>query len=329
MKKIINNPTAVVDEMLDGLAYIHSDLVYRVEGFDIIARKSEKTGKVGLISGGGSGHEPSHAGFVGEGMLSAAICGAVFTSPTPDQVLQAIKEADEGAGVFMVIKNYSGDIMNFEMAQEMAEMEGIEVASVVVDDDIAVEDSLYTQGRRGVAGTILVHKILGNAARAGKSLTEIKALADELVKNIHTVGLALSGATVPEVGKPGFVLADDEIEFGIGIHGEPGYRKEKMQPSKDLAKELVEKLSQSVELKSGKKIGILINGMGATPLMEQYVFAADVANLLADAGVEVVYKKLGNYMTSIDMVGISLTFIQLDRPDWLTALNSLVTTAAW
>ena len=229
----------------------------------------------------------------------------------------------------MVIKNYSGDIMNFEMAQEMAEMEGIEVASVVVDDDIAVEDSLYTQGRRGVAGTILVHKILGDAARAGKSLTEIKALADELVKSIHTVGLALSGATVPEVGKPGFVLADDEIEFGIGIHGEPGYRKEKMQPSKDLAKELVEKLSQSVELKSGKKIGILINGMGATPLMEQYVFAADVANLLADVGVEVVYKKLGNYMTSIDMAGISLTFIELDQPDWLTALNSPVTTAAW
>ena len=229
----------------------------------------------------------------------------------------------------MVIKNYSGDIMNFEMAQEMAEMEGIEVASVVVDDDIAVEDSLYTQGRRGVAGTILVHKILGNAARAGKSLTEIKALADELVKHIHTVGLALSGATVPEVGKPGFVLADDEIEFGIGIHGEPGYRKEKMQPSKDLANELVEKLSQSFELKSGKKIGILINGMGATPLMEQYVFAADVANLLAEAGVEVVYKKLGNYMTSIDMAGISLTFIELDQPDWLTALNSPVTTAAW
>ena len=180
-----------------------------------------------------------------------------------------------------------------------------------------------------MAGTILVHKILGDAARAGKSLTEIKALADELVKNIHTVGLALSGATVPEVGKPGFVLADDEIEFGIGIHGEPGYRKEKMQPSKDLARELVEKLSQSVELKSGKKIGILINGMGATPLMEQYVFAADVANLLADAGVEVVYKKLGNYMTSIDMAGISLTFIKLDQTDWLTALNSPVTTAAW
>lgn len=329
MKKILNQPTDVVTEMLDGLAYVHNDLVHRVEGFDIIARNEEKSGKVTLISGGGSGHEPSHAGFVGEGMLSAAVCGAVFTSPTPDQVLEAIKEADEGAGVFMVIKNYSGDIMNFEMAQDMAEMEGIDVASVVVDDDIAVEDSLYTQGKRGVAGTILVHKILGHAARHGKSLQEIKAIADELVPNIHTVGLALSGATVPEVGKPGFVLAEDEIEFGIGIHGEPGYRKEKMQPSKALATELVDKLIESFDAKSGEKYGVLINGMGATPLMEQYVFANDVAKLLEDKGIEVNYKKLGNYMTSIDMAGLSLTLIKLENQEWLEALNSDVTTIAW
>ncbi|HGI3480733.1 TPA: dihydroxyacetone kinase subunit DhaK [Streptococcus agalactiae] len=329
MKKILNQPTDVVTEMLDGLAYVHNDLVHRIEGFDIIARNEEKSGKVALISGGGSGHEPSHAGFVGEGMLSAAVCGAVFTSPTPDQVLEAIKEADEGAGVFMVIKNYSGDIMNFEMAQDMAEMEGIEVASVVVDDDIAVEDSLYTQGKRGVAGTILVHKILGHAARHGKSLQEIKAIADELVPNIHTVGLALSGATVPEVGKPGFVLAEDEIEFGIGIHGEPGYRKEKMQPSKALATELVDKLIESFDGKSGEKYGVLINGMGATPLMEQYVFANDVAKLLEDKGIEVNYKKLGNYMTSIDMAGLSLTLIKLENQEWLEALNSDVTTIAW
>ncbi|EPW93981.1 dihydroxyacetone kinase subunit DhaK [Streptococcus agalactiae] len=329
MKKILNQPTDVVTEMLDGLAYVHNDLVHRVEGFDIIARNEEKSGKVALISGGGSGHEPSHAGFVGEGMLSAAVCGAVFTSPTPDQVLEAIKEADEGAGVFMVIKNYSGDIMNFEMAQDMAEMEGIDVASVVVDDDIAVEDSLYTQGKRGVAGTILVHKILGHAARHGKSLQEIKAIADELVPNIHTVGLALSGATVPEVGKPGFVLAEDEIEFGIGIHGEPGYRKEKMQPSKALATELVDKLIESFDAKSGEKYGVLINGMGATPLMEQYVFANDVAKLLEDKGIEVNYKKLGNYMTSIDMPGLSLTLIKLENQEWLEALNSDVTTIAW
>lgn len=329
MKKILNQPTDVVTEMLDGLAYVHNDLVHRIEGFDIIARNEEKSGKVALISGGGSGHEPSHAGFVGEGMLSAAVCGAVFTSPTPDQVLEAIKEADEGAGVFMVIKNYSGDIMNFEMAQDMAEMEGIEVASVVVDDDIAVEDSLYTQGKRGVAGTILVHKILGHAARHGKSLQEIKAIADELVPNIQTVGLALSGATVPEVGKPGFVLAEDEIEFGIGIHGEPGYRKEKMQPSKALATELVDKLIESFDAKSGEKYGVLINGMGATPLMEQYVFANDVAKLLEDKGIEVNYKKLGNYMTSIDMAGLSLTLIKLENQEWLEALNSDVTTIAW
>ncbi|MFR8789484.1 MAG: dihydroxyacetone kinase subunit DhaK, partial [Streptococcus salivarius] len=277
MKKIINKPENVVTEMLDGLAYVHSDLVHRVDGFDIIARNEQAAGQVGLISGGGSGHEPAHAGFVGDGMLSAAIAGAVFTSPTPDQILEAIKEADQGAGVFMVVKNYSGDIMNFEMAQELAEMEGIEVASVVVDDDIAVENSLYTQGRRGVAGTIFVHKILGHAAREGKSLAEIKDLADKIVPNIHTIGLALSGATVPEVGKPGFVLAEDEIEYGIGIHGEPGYRKESMQPSRLLAEELTGKLLEAFEAKSGERYALLINGMGATPLMEQYVFANDVA----------------------------------------------------
>ena len=329
MKKIINKPENVVTEMLDGLAYVHSDLVHRVEGFDIIARNEQAAGQVGLISGGGSGHEPAHAGFVGDGMLSAAIAGAVFTSPTPDQILEAIKEADQGAGVFMVGKNYSGDIMNFEMAQELAEMEGIEVASVVVDDDIAVENSLYTQGRRGVAGTIFVHKILGHAAREGKSLAEIKDLADKIVPNIHTIGLALSGATVPEVGKPGFVLAEDEIEYGIGIHGEPGYRKESMQPSRQLAEELTGKLLEAFEAKSGERYALLINGMGATPLMEQYVFANDVASILGDAGLDVVYRKLGNYMTSIDMAGLSLTLMKIEDDAWLEALESPVKTIAW
>ena len=329
MKKIINKPENVVTEMLDGLAYVHSDLVHRVDGFDIIARNEQAAGQVGLISGGGSGHEPAHAGFVGDGMLSAAIAGAVFTSPTPDQILEAIKEADQGAGVFMVVKNYSGDIMNFEMAQELAEMEGIEVASVVVDDDIAVENSLYTQGRRGVAGTIFVHKILGHAAREGKSLAEIKDLADKIVPNIHTIGLALSGATVPEVGKPGFVLAEDEIEYGIGIHGEPGYRKESMQPSRQLAEELTGKLLEAFEAKSGERYALLINGMGATPLMEQYVFANDVASILGDAGLDVAYKKLGNYMTSIDMAGLSLTLMKIEDETWLEALESPVKTIAW
>ena len=329
MKKIINKPENVVTEMLDGLAYIHSDLVHRVDGFDIIARNEQAAGQVGLISGGGSGHEPAHAGFVGDGMLSAAIAGAVFTSPTPDQILEAIKAADQGAGVFMVVKNYSGDIMNFEMAQELAEMEGIEVASVVVDDDIAVENSLYTQGRRGVAGTIFVHKILGHAAREGKSLAEIKDLADKIVPNIHTIGLALSGATVPEVGKPGFVLAEDEIEYGIGIHGEPGYRKESMQPSRQLAEELTGKLLEAFEAKAGERYALLINGMGATPLMEQYIFANDVASILGDAGLDVVYRKLGNYMTSIDMAGLSLTLMKIEDDAWLEALESPVKTIAW
>ncbi len=329
MKKIINKPENVVTEMLDGLAYVHSDLVHRVDGFDIIARNEQAAGQVGLISGGGSGHEPAHAGFVGDGMLSAAIAGAVFTSPTPDQILEAIKEANQGAGVFMVVKNYSGDIMNFEMAQELAEMEGIEVASVVVDDDIAVENSLYTQGRRGVAGTIFVHKILGHAAREGKSLAEIKDLADKIVPNIHTIGLALSGATVPEVGKPGFVLAEDEIEYGIGIHGEPGYRKESMQPSRQLAEELTGKLLEAFEAKAGERYALLINGMGATPLMEQYVFANDVASILGDAGLDVAYKKLGNYMTSIDMAGLSLTLMKIENEAWLKALESPVKTIAW
>lgn len=329
MKKIINKPENVVTEMLDGLAYIHSDLVHRVEGVDIIARNEQAAGQVGLISGGGSGHEPAHAGFVGDGMLSAAIAGAVFTSPTPDQILEAIKAADQGAGVFMVVKNYSGDIMNFEMAQELAEMEGIEVASVVVDDDIAVENSLYTQGRRGVAGTIFVHKILGHAAREGKSLAEIKDLADKIVPNIHTIGLALSGATVPEVGKPGFVLAEDEIEYGIGIHGEPGYRKESMQPSRQLAEELTGKLLEAFEAKAGERYALLINGMGATPLMEQYIFANDVASILGDAGLDVAFKKLGNYMTSIDMAGLSLTLMKIEDDAWLEALESPVKTIAW
>ncbi|MDW7798336.1 dihydroxyacetone kinase subunit DhaK [Streptococcus canis] len=329
MKKIMNDATQIVDDMLQGLAYMHDDLVERLDGFDVIVRKAEKTGKVALISGGGSGHEPSHAGFVGEGMLSAAICGAVFTSPTPDQILEAIKAADEGAGVFMVIKNYSGDIMNFEIAQELAEMEGIDVASVVVDDDIAVENSLYTQGRRGVAGTILVHKILGHAARQGKSLADIKALADELVPNIKTIGLALSGATVPEVGKPGFVLEDDEFEYGVGIHGEPGYKKEKLQSSAVLAKELVDKLADSFDMSVGQHYGVLVNGLGATPLMEQYVFANDVAKLLAEKGVAVSFKKIGDYMTSIDMAGLSLTLIKLDKDEWTEALQSDVITPAW
>ncbi|MFW7372904.1 dihydroxyacetone kinase subunit DhaK [Vagococcus fluvialis] len=328
MKKIINQPEEILNQMLDGLSYAYSDLVERVPETDVIARKDRNEGKVGLVSGGGSGHEPSHAGFVGKGMLSAAVCGEVFTSPTPDQVLEGIKAADTGAGVMLIIKNYSGDVMNFEMAKDMAEMEGIEVETIIVDDDIAVEDSTFTAGRRGVAGTVLVHKILGAYADQGKSLAEVKAAADKLVPNIKTIGVAMTGATVPAVGKPGFVLADDEIEYGVGIHGEPGYRKEKLQTSKDLAKELVEKLKSEFKWAKGDTYGVLVNGLGSTPLMEEFVFMNDVKALLEADEVNVEFKKVGDVMTAIDMAGLSLTMIKLED-NWKEQLNHPVTTIAW
>ncbi|MGY3725394.1 dihydroxyacetone kinase DhaK subunit [Granulicatella balaenopterae] len=328
MKKIINDPKNVVTEMLAGLTYAYGGIVEKLPDFEVIKRTAPKTGKVALVSGGGSGHEPSHAGFVGDGMLSAAVCGAVFTSPTPDQIFEAIQAVDEGQGVFLIIKNYSGDIMNFEMAKEMAEMEDIDVEFVVVDDDIAVEDSLYTQGKRGVAGTVLVHKILGAAARKGASLAEIKELADQIVPNIKTIGVALSGATVPEVGKPGFVLADDEMEYGVGIHGEPGYRKETLKPSKELAAELIGKLKAEFEFNEGDQFALLVNGLGATPLMELFVFTQDVAELLNATPVTVPFKKVGNYMTAIDMAGLSVTLMKVTS-ELVDYLNEDVTTIAW
>ncbi|WP_035051047.1 dihydroxyacetone kinase subunit DhaK [Carnobacterium pleistocenium] len=329
MKKIVNDPSNIVDEMLQGMIIGHSELIQRIPETGIIQRKSAKSGKVAIISGGGSGHEPAHAGFVGEGMLSAAVCGAVFTSPTPDQILEAIKVANEGAGVFMVIKNYSGDIMNFEMAQELAEMEGIEVASVVVDDDIAVEDSLYTQGKRGVAGTILVHKIVGYAAQQGKSITEIKELADNLIPNIKSIGLALTGVTTPGSTQPSFVLADDEIEYGVGIHGEPGYRREKLQTSHNLANELLTKLVNEFDVKATDRFAVIVNGLGGTPLMEQYVFTNDVQQLMDERKLSVDYYKIGNYMTSLEMQGLSLTLLYLENDFYIEALNAPVTTISW
>ncbi|MGX6978282.1 dihydroxyacetone kinase subunit DhaK [Vagococcus elongatus] len=328
MKKIINQPEDVVNEMLEGLTYAYDQLIERVPGTTVVAKKNKEQGKVGIVSGGGSGHEPSHAGFVGKGMLGAAVCGEVFTSPTPDQVLEGIKAADQGAGVFLVIKNYSGDVMNFEMAKDLAEMEGISVEQVIVDDDIAVEDSTYTAGRRGVAGTVLVHKILGAAADQGKSLAEVKELADKLVPNIKTLGVALFGATVPAVGRPGFVLEDDELEFGVGIHGEPGYKKEKLQPSKALAQEIVAKLKKEFAWEQGEKFGVLVNGLGSTPLMEQFIFMNDVKALLEADGLVIEFKKVGDLMTAIDMAGLSLTMIRLED-DWLAQLNHPVTTIAW
>lgn len=329
MKKIMNDPSNIVEEMMQGMLIGHSEIIKRVPDTGVLQRKIEKTGKVAVISGGGSGHEPAHAGFVGEGMLSAAVCGAVFTSPTPDQILEAIKASDEGAGVFMVIKNYSGDIMNFEMAQELAEMEDIEVDSIIVDDDIAVEDSLFTQGKRGVAGTVLVHKVLGYAAQQGKSLSEIKKLSDELMPNIKSIGLALTGVTTPQGSKPSFLLADNEIEYGVGIHGEPGYRREKLQPSVDLADELLTKLINEFDVKEKSRFAVLVNGLGGTPLMEQYVFTNDVKHLMDERELLIDFYKIGNYMTSLEMQGLSLTLLYLENDFYLEALNAPVTTIGW
>ena len=327
MKKIINQAQNVVPEMVQGFVRAHQETIEQVP--ETFVLKQKEIGKqVALISGGGSGHEPAHAGFVGSGMLQAAVCGQVFTSPTPDQIFEGIKAVDQGQGVVMVVKNYSGDIMNFDMAKDLAEMEDIKVGTVVVDDDIAVEDSTYTQGKRGVAGTVLVHKILGAAARNGASVEELVELGERVVKNLKTIGVALTGATVPEVGKPGFVLADDEIEFGVGIHGEPGYKREKIRPSKEMAEELISKLAAAFQWNKGDQFAILVNGLGGTPLMEQYIFYDDVMSLLDVEGVKVSFSKVGNYMTSLEMAGISVTLLKVED-DWVAALNEDVDTVAW
>jgi len=331
MKKILNDPKDVVSEMVDGLVRAYPQYLTQLPDTTAMVRSDQASmvGKVGLVSGGGSGHEPSHAGFVGKGMLSAAVAGQVFTSPTPDQIYAAIKAADQGKGVFLIIKNYSGDVMNFDMAKDMAELDDIDVKSVVVDDDIAVEDSLYTQGRRGVAGTVLMHKVLGAAADQGASLDELDQLAHAVLPQIKTIAVALSAATVPEVGKPGFELADDEIEYGVGIHSEPGYRREKIKPSKALVAELLGKLDESGHLDNQHQYAVLVNGMGATPLMEQYVFSHDLLDALAEKGIKPAFMKVGNYMTSIEMAGISLTLFDLTDAKWLDYLNYPVETIAW
>ncbi|MBU5362477.1 dihydroxyacetone kinase subunit DhaK [Enterococcus raffinosus] len=327
MKKIINEPQNIIEEMLSGIVKSYPSLVHRVDDSRVIA-KNDAMKQVGLVSGGGSGHEPAHAGFVGNGMLSAAVLGDVFTSPTPDQIEMAINEANQGQGVLLIVKNYTGDILNFEMAKDLAEMNDIPIEMVVVDDDIAVEDSTYTAGKRGVAGTVLVHKILGDAARNGATLTELKELGDRVVAATKTIGVALKAATVPEVGKPGFVLAEDEIEFDVGIHGEPGYRREKIRSSEDLAKEMVGKVLAAYDQKP-KEIGVLVNGMGGTPLMEQFIFINDVLTLLGQENIHVSFHKVGNYMTSIDMQGLSLTFIDLADANWQKALKAEVATISW
>lgn len=330
MKKIINSVENIVPEMISGLVKTNAELVKEIPNTTAVVRNDDKfssTKQVGIVSGGGSGHEPLHAGFVGDGMLSAAVAGEVFTSPTPDQIYEAIKAVDKGQGVLLIVKNYSGDVMNFDMAKEMAEADDIQVGTVVVDDDISVENSEFTQGKRGVAGTVLVEKILGAAARSGKSLNELVELGKSVVNNTKTIGIALQAATVPAVGHPGFELKDDEIEFGIGIHNERGYSVEKIQPSQQLAQELVKKISSDFDDDSGK-FAVLVNGMGATPLMEQYIFANDVLSELNKKNITVGFSRVGNMVTSLDMQGISLTLMKAND-QWIDWLKEPAKTIAW
>jgi len=330
MKKIINGVEDIVPEMISGLVRTNSDLVKQIEGTTAVVRddaKFKENKQVGVVSGGGSGHEPLHAGYVGDGMLSAAVAGEVFPSPTPDQIYEAITADNQGKGVLLIVKNYSGDVMNFDMAKEMAEAEDIKIATIVVDDDISVKNSEFTQGKRGVAGTALVEKIVGAAARSGMELNDLAKLGQKVIDNTKTIGIALHAATVPAVGHPGFELGDDEIEYGIGIHNERGYSVEKIKPSKELAHELIEKIMGEFADKSGS-FAILVNGMGGTPLMEQYIFANDVLNEMSADGIEVKFSKVGNLVTSLDMQGISLTIVKADD-DWIDKLKEPVTTIAW
>jgi len=313
MKKIINVPEQVVEEMLEGMISAYPQYLKRVEGFDVLVRaNSPVDGKVALVSGGGSGHEPSHGGFVGRGMLDGAVAGAVFTSPTPDQVYEAIKAVDSGNGVLLVIKNYSGDVMNFDMATEMAIAEGINVEKVIVDDDVAVENSTWTIGRRGIAGTVFVHKIAGAKAETGATLLEVKAVAEKVIANVRSMGMALDSCTVPAAGKPSFVLAENEIEIGMGIHGEPGTHRETLRSADEITDHLVGKILADMPLAAGQEVAVLVNGLGATPLMELFVVNRKVAEILNGKGVKIAKTYVGNYMTSLEMAGFSVTILKLD-----------------
>ncbi len=318
MKKIINTPENVVDEMLNGMTMAHGDQLKRLEGYNVILRKDAKKGKVALLSGGGSGHEPAHAGFVGFGMLDAAVAGEVFTSPTPDQVFAGIKAIDSGEGVLLVIKNYSGDLMNFEMASDMADMEGIKVASVIVNDDVAVENSTYTTGRRGIAGTVFVHKIAGAMAEQGASLEEVERVAQKVIDNVRSKGVGLAPCTVPAAGKPSFELDEDEMELGLGIHGEPGIKRTKIMSAEKIAEDLVESIVSDLPFNEGDEVAVMVNGLGATPMMELYILNKSVAELCEQKGIKVYRTYVGEYMTALEMTGASVTFLKLD--DELKAL---------
>ena len=328
MKKLINGIDDIVTEMLDGMACAYPQYIKRLDGFDVVVRANGSKGKVALVSGGGSGHEPAHGGFVGKGMLDAAIVGAVFTSPTPDQVYEAIRAADGGKGVLLIIKNYTGDVMNFEMAADMARDDGIEVEQVVVADDVAVENSTWTTGRRGIAGTIFVHKIAGACAEAGGSLADVKRVAGKVIENVRSMGMALNACTVPAVGKPSFDLTEDEIEIGIGIHGEPGVNREQISSADAIVDKLLEKIFAEGIYGAGDEVAVIVNGMGGTPLMELYIANRHLSEVLHERGIMIHKTMVGNYMTSLEMEGFSITLLKLD--DELKALlDAPCDTPAW
>ena len=312
MKKLINAPDNVVDEALAGMLAAHPDYI-RVEEPNIVVRKdAPRAGKVGVISGGGSGHEPMHGGFVGMGMLDAACPGAVFTSPVPDQMLAATKAVDSGAGVLHIVKNYTGDIMNFEMAAEMARAEGHEVTAVVIADDVAVKDSLYTAGRRGVGGTVLAEKIVGAAAEAGADLATVTALCQKVQDNVRSMGMALTSCTVPAAGKPTFEIADDEMEIGVGIHGEPGRSRMKLATADEITEMLATPILDDLPFERGDNVLAFVNGLGGTPLIELYIVYNKLAQMCADRGVTITRNLVGSYITSLEMAGCSITLLKLD-----------------
>jgi phosphoenolpyruvate---glycerone phosphotransferase subunit DhaK len=309
MKKLINAVENVVNESLAGFCAAHSDIVRIGEQAPFVQRRHLKPGKVGLVSGGGSGHEPLHAGFVGYGMLDAACPGQVFTSPTPDLILAAAEAADTGGGVLFIVKNYEGDVMNFDMAREMS---GKSIATVITDDDVAVETSTFSTGRRGVAGTLIVEKIIGAAAEEGRDLAALKALGDRVNATTRSIGIALTSCTVPAAGKPTFDIAEDEMEVGVGIHGEPGRRRVKLRPASEIAAEMVNAITTDLGDRARGEAILLLNGFGATPLSELYLMYDAVRRLLEPAGTIVARSLVGNFVTSLDMAGCSVTVAMLD-----------------
>jgi dihydroxyacetone kinase-like protein len=313
MKKLINSPDDVVRDALRGMEAAHGDrLRVSYDPYMVVRKDAPVQGKVGIISGGGSGHEPMHGGFVGPGMLDAACPGEVFTSPTPDQMLEATKAVNGGAGVLHVVKNYTGDVMNFDMAADMGKGEDIEVETVLTNDDVAVEDSLYTAGRRGVGVTVLVEKICGAAADDGKSLAEVAELGRKVNANGRSMGMALTPCITPGSGEPSFVLAEDEVEIGIGIHGEPGRFRESIGPASQIAERLMTPIVDDLPFSSGDKVLAFVNGMGGTPLLELYVVYAEVAKIAQERGLQIERNLIGNFITSLEMQGCSITLVKLD-----------------